>query len=654
MEFENWDKKKIDEFNRVKKFIDSFPFEKVDTTSTRQLNQIKENVSLYNTFNEQYRKLVGREITIVDFAVLADSYYNKKDCLTELLFCSYCGNPTHAPFRNKGFTKYCCHECAWTSKEPIKIARQRYKDRTGYDHQMHNPDVVQQMLDTRRINNPKPPVLSLEEKVELARKNGDNWYNYIEYTPTEIDNTYYETYNLKTIQELGIIQYLLSHFKFEKYDLNGKAYCNQNNRLLYEDFRSSFIDMLGRDISPTEFKVYAKNYNDPDFPKTIFCKYCGNPTHVKNTTNGFHKYCSRNCVSKSDETKTLREETTYLIYGVKNSSQCTEIKQKTAATNEKRYQNKCSLLNPIVAEKARLTRRERYGFDHHFSSPEIQAKIRETMNLLYGCDSPLQNSEIKAKYIRTMNERYGCDWPFQNPEIFAKARQTCLEKFGKEWYVQSEQFVIDNMGRYHEPYYACTREFQERQRETKMRNNSYAGSKPEKFFVEESKKYFPKVIPQYRSELYPYNCDLYIDINGYLIECNFMWTHGEEPFDENNPKHLEILAKWKEKAKTSDFYKSAIYVWTELDVRKRRVAQENGLRYLTFYTLEESLAWLYSLHNKHYYRDLQFNDTKMQSIWDNTKNRKIIISWCLEWLNAGLGEINKHDITTAMLHLWNV
>ena len=43
------------------------------------------------------------------------------------------------------------------------------------------------------------------------------------------------------------------------------------------------------------------------------------------------------------------------------------------------------------------------------------------------------------------------------------------------------------------------------------------------------------------------------------------------------------LNKWKEKAKTSKFYQTAIYVWTDLDVRKRECAKKNNLNFEVIY-----------------------------------------------------------------------
>ena len=55
-------------------------------------------------------------------------------------------------------------------------------------------------------------------------------------------------------------------------------------------------------------------------------------------------------------------------------------------------------------------------------------------------------------------------------------------------------------------------------------------------------------------------------------------------FDENNKNDLNKLSIWKEKSKESDYYKQAIYTWTNLDVRKRNIAKENNLNYLEIFT----------------------------------------------------------------------
>ena len=65
---------------------------------------------------------------------------------------------------------------------------------------------------------------------------------------------------------------------------------------------------------------------------------------------------------------------------------------------------------------------------------------------------------------------------------------------------------------------------------------------------------------------------------------NLHWTHGKELFDECDEDHKLILEEWKERSKKSRFYVNAIYVWTNLDVRKRKIVKKNKLNYLVFYS----------------------------------------------------------------------
>ena len=70
-----------------------------------------------------------------------------------------------------------------------------------------------------------------------------------------------------------------------------------------------------------------------------------------------------------------------------------------------------------------------------------------------------------------------------------------------------------------------------------------------------------------------------------------MWTHGLHPYNENDNDDIEKLNSWKEKSKTSDFYKNAIYTWTDLDIRKQKIAKENKLNYKVFYNINEFYNW---------------------------------------------------------------
>lgn len=124
-----------------------------------------------------------------------------------------------------------------------------------------------------------------------------------------------------------------------------------------------------------------------------------------------------------------------------------------------------------------------------------------------------------------------------------------------------------------------------KQHETKKRNNSFNTSSPEdNYYYYLCEKYSKEdVIRQYKDDRYPYSCDFYIKSKDLFIELNLTWTHNDHPFDKNNAQDLKILERWKKKAETSDYYKNAVYVWTDLDIRKQKTARENKLNYKTIY-----------------------------------------------------------------------
>lgn len=116
-------------------------------------------------------------------------------------------------------------------------------------------------------------------------------------------------------------------------------------------------------------------------------------------------------------------------------------------------------------------------------------------------------------------------------------------------------------------------------------NNSFNRSIPEDRYYEELVKKYGEddVVRWYSDERYPFVCDFYIPSEDLFIELNRHWTHGGHPFDELNVDDISKLEIWEELAKSSKYYKNAIYVWTELDVKKSKTAKDKNLNYKVIY-----------------------------------------------------------------------
>lgn len=119
----------------------------------------------------------------------------------------------------------------------------------------------------------------------------------------------------------------------------------------------------------------------------------------------------------------------------------------------------------------------------------------------------------------------------------------------------------------------------QKQYNSKSKNNSWNTSKLEEEYYEYliNKYSTEDIVRQYRDERYPFYCDFYIKSEDKFIEIQGTWLHGGHFFDCNDPQDIAMLNEWKEKAEKSNYYKNAIKVWTEVDIKKRQIALDNNL-----------------------------------------------------------------------------
>ena len=217
---------------------------------------------------------------------------------------------------------------------------------------------------------------------------------------------------------------------------------------------------------------------------------------------------------------------------------------------------------------------EKYGVINGGGAPEILEKIKETNRKKFGSDWYLQTDDYKRKTKETLGQ-YGVTNVFQLKEVKDKIKQTNLERYGVEYNMQNK-------------------EVRNKVDITKRKNGTFNTSKPEQEIKRLLEEKFPNVQYQYKSEKYPFNCDFYIPELDLYIEFQGTWTHGKHPFSES-VEDLETLDKWKTESITSEFYKSAIEVWTIKDVEKRKIALQNNINWLEFFALEDFMNWYNSI-----------------------------------------------------------
>lgn len=279
--------------------------------------------------------------------------------------------------------------------------------------------------------------------------------------------------------------------------------------------------------------------------------------------------------TKDPENEKKKRKTSLEHYGVETWNNLDSVKEKFRNTCIEKFGTVAPAQNEDIKKKQRET------FENHKNTNlDFLENIRNRRNYTNSLKSDEEKKSIKQKAKETKKLRYGKHLE----KIVEKSKKTCLKKYGYENITQTTEFK--------ELMKRRTPEIQEKIYQTKKLNHTFNSSKTEDEIYQILSKKFPDIERQYKDSRYPFCCDFYIPSLDLFLEFQGTWTHGGHPFDENNPKDLETLELWKKKSeelnfkgKKKNFYKSAIYVWTKLDVEKRNY--KNSLNWVEFFRKED-------------------------------------------------------------------
>lgn len=264
-------------------------------------------------------------------------------------------------------------------------------------------------------------------------------------------------------------------------------------------------------------------------------------------------------------------------------------------------------------------------YKYNLNLHELCYRIRNNipLNKIFTCKNCGKKTQLSVRGYKKFCNRF-CTMSFINKSLESteKRKQTSLKKYGVSWYTQTTALKDFNkkhnkeirhkmketlIKKYGVDNYSKTIECQEKVYNTKKKNNTHTKSGQEEQVYQLLLTKFSKedIIRQYKSKLYPYQCDFYIKSLDLYIEYNGHWTHGWDScklygvFNKDNDNHLKLLNKWKSKSSELNFkkskkdqYKKAIYVWTILDPLKLKTAKDNKLNYKIFWTVKEVEDWI--------------------------------------------------------------
>ena len=145
---------------------------------------------------------------------------------------------------------------------------------------------------------------------------------------------------------------------------SGRMYVEKYVKKNYPDIFNAVIEFCKDKLIDLPFKEKVYHFVN-DLKDIVYCSNpnCGNLVNFKNSTIGYHKHCSKGCISKDPNIKKLKEDKSYEKYGTKSP-----------------------FLNSTVKEKILKTNQERYGCDNPLQNKEIREKCKETLFKNYGVD----------------------------------------------------------------------------------------------------------------------------------------------------------------------------------------------------------------------------------------------------------------------------
>lgn len=379
-----------------------------------------------------------------------------------------------------------------------------------------------------------------------------------------------------------------------------KKYLNKHKQI--KNYLDNRFSEKSRSYSETVARIY---YGFEEIPK---CKICGKPLKFHTFANPYNtKYggwCSATCQLSDRDFINFRDKV--LI---------TEDKRKQAVIKQKetlhlKYGNE----NYRNVEKLKETIKNRTVEEIHESSKKREKTCLEKYGVVNVGMLPetLQKGhteEVEKRRTASVKEamlsKYG-GYTLQSPILKEKVKSTKLERYGHPYWINQEKIketVKKNTG------YECILQSPEvrekidynKVQETKKRNNTFNSSKGEhqlKLFLE-SKFGKDNVIQSYTDDRYKnpntkrnFVCDFYIKSLDLFIEYQGSQYHHAHPFDPNNEDDINELSRLK--AESEKLHKSGnkiefqvdniIYDWTVRDPMKRKVALDNGIRYLEIWS----------------------------------------------------------------------
>lgn len=347
---------------------------------------------------------------------------------------------------------------------------------------------------------------------------------------------------------------------------------NINNRR-EEKFKKEFpndFEEFSSWVFPNDFSFTQKIWhfiNDDKELSLGLCKICGKRCSWRGLHQTYLQYCSKKCLYNSKEWKKSIHE----AYSNKSDEE-----KKIISDIHKEIQNKVSKekRQEIIQKRKSTLDKKGIDFINEFRNRQRESLIK-TLN-------SRTKEEKEIEYIKKSNIWKNKTELEKNNHI--EKMHNGLKEFHKNEKKHKKWKENVGLANKSKPK-SKIEEGKNKEWETKIKNGTINTSSCEtrlkKWFIENSIEFYQNYNKDHR---YPYHIDFYLPKYDLFIEIQAHWTHGLHKYNENDENDIKKLEIWKEKSKHSDFYKSAIKIWTIKDEEKRNIAKNNNIKYLEIFS----------------------------------------------------------------------
>lgn len=268
----------------------------------------------------------------------------------------------------------------------------------------------------------------------------------------------------------------------------------------------------------------------------------------------------------------------------------------------------------------------------------------------YGVDNPFKLDSFQQVAAETRKEKYGAEYTLASGSALRDAaRQTFAEHMADDEFRKelNEKKCATNIALYGVPYVVQSPVFQAKMNATKHKNGTFNSSN-----IEECIKALDVFKSQYNRDVrYPYLCDFYDRDRDLFIEVNASWTHNFHWYDVDSD--AVIVNAWRKKSDDSQYYASALKIFTKSDVEKRECARKNNLNYVTLWDSDGMDADLWFAMGMPLGKDYEceYSWLPYHYIPEDVDVSKMCLSW--RSLSAIVKDAQRKVFYKRELELWN-